>query len=70
MEKGLAAVLLEGERKVTMADVMGRADLAMPEGTRICVSKRGRGACVRFGGKIRANEHTIAFDSGETACST
>ena len=47
---------------------MGRADQAMPEGTRSCVAGRGRGTYVSFvrwrGG---ANEHTIAFDSGETA---
>ena len=49
-------------------DKLGRADEALPEGTRICVASRGRGAYVRFGKKtFGANEHTIAFDSGETA---
>ena len=39
----------------------------MDEGTRICVAGRGRGAYVSFGKKsFGANDHTIAFDSGET----
>ena len=50
------------------ADELAHADEALPEGTRICVAGRGRGAYVSFGKKtFGANEHTIAFDSGETA---
>ena len=50
------------------ADELARADQAIPEGTRICVTGSGRGAYVSFGKKtFGANEHTIAFDSGETA---
>ena len=69
LEAGLASALLpEPEKKLAMADAMGRADLALPGGTRICVAGRGRGAYVRFGKKtFGANEHTIAFDSGETS---
>ena len=49
------------------ADWLGRADRALPEGTRICVAGRGRGAYVSFVGRwFGANEHTIAFDSGGT----
>ena len=50
------------------ADELARADRAIPEGTRICVTGCGRGAYVSFGKKtFGANEHTIAFDSGDTA---
>eukprot|EP01045_Picozoa_sp_COSAG04_P031464 COSAG04_NODE_5830_length_1481_cov_1.657742_1_plen_258_part_01 len=51
----------------SIARVAGRADRNMDEGTRICVAGHGRGAYVGFHKKrIGANEHTIAFDSGET----
>ncbi len=47
---------------------LGQRDKALPEGTRICVVGHGRGSYVSFGKKtFGANEHTIAFDSGETA---
>ena len=55
------------------AHAAGVADQAMPEGTRICVAGRGRGSYVRFEKRglgfslLVANEHVIAFDSGETA---
>eukprot|EP01045_Picozoa_sp_COSAG04_P016995 COSAG04_NODE_1469_length_6591_cov_5.515404_1_plen_1253_part_00 len=66
LEVGLAAVAaLNLERQ---ADRLGRADEALPEGTRVCVAGRGRGSYVSFERKrVGANEHTIAFDSGETA---
>eukprot|EP01045_Picozoa_sp_COSAG04_P010789 COSAG04_NODE_670_length_11367_cov_62.932109_6_plen_1225_part_00 len=51
-----------------VADTLGRDDKEMPVGTRICVTGHGRGTYVSFERKrLGANEHTIAFDSGETA---
>eukprot|EP01045_Picozoa_sp_COSAG04_P017567 COSAG04_NODE_1563_length_6327_cov_5.968690_3_plen_326_part_00 len=67
----VASKLPEPEKMIAtahMIDGLGRADRALPEGTRICVAGRGRGAYVRLGKQtFGANEHTIAFDSGETA---
>ena len=41
---------------------------AVVEGTRICVAGRGRGTCLGCQHHFfHANEHTIRFDSGETA---
>ena len=58
-------------REESEADRLGRADQALPAGTRVCIAGRGRGAYVRFGKKtFGANEHTIAFDSGETVTLT
>ena len=62
----------EPEPEAESLDRAPSADKAMPEGTRICVAGRGRGTYVRFHrrglglGLLVANEHTIAFDSGET----
>ena len=65
LEAGLAAVPALGRQ--FEADRFGRADKALPEGTRMCVAGRGRGAYVSFvRWRMGANEHTIAFDSGET----
>eukprot|EP01045_Picozoa_sp_COSAG04_P011432 COSAG04_NODE_736_length_10705_cov_17.817273_6_plen_242_part_00 len=48
-----------------VAERLGRADQALPEGTRICVAGRGRGVYVSFTRKlIGDNEHTIRFDGG------
>ena len=76
MEAGLAAVpnvarQFEAEEREAAVGAAGyvteRGDLALPEGTRICVAGRGRGTYTSFGKKtFGANEHTIAFDSGET----
>ena len=57
------------------ADRLARAKQALPQGTRICVTGHGRGTCTGShprarGGLFRSRggmEHTIAFDSGETA---
>eukprot|EP01045_Picozoa_sp_COSAG04_P028318 COSAG04_NODE_4362_length_2137_cov_1.555937_2_plen_498_part_01 len=50
-----------------VADTLGRADQALPKGTRICVAGFGRGTYLSFARKlIGANQHTITFDSGET----
>ena len=67
-EPGVLAAIRDELEPQLLADTLGRADKALPEGTRICVAGRGRGAYVSFGKKtFGANEHTIAFDSGETA---
>ena len=64
---GKAAAAGLGFADVEFADVISKADLAMKEGTRICVYGRGQGAYASFDKKtFGANEHTIAFDSGET----
>eukprot|EP01045_Picozoa_sp_COSAG04_P013817 COSAG04_NODE_1000_length_8841_cov_5.219973_2_plen_373_part_00 len=64
LEHGLTAIV-DGHDAVALLEA--RTDKALPEGTRVCVAGRGRGAYVSFERKrIGANEHTIAFDSGET----
>jgi len=70
LEEGLAAVVSEDALAQNTAEIVnfrGRADKAMTAGTRICVAGRGRGSYVSFARlRMGANEHTIAFDSGET----
>ncbi len=65
MEKGLTAIVSEPPLLAAIiAETLGRADKALPGGTRISVAGRGRGSYVRFLGRwVGANEHTIAFDS-------
>ena len=70
-ERRVATIIEERRRRkaeiITRAERRGRDDQAIPDGTRIFVAGRGPGSYVSFKrNRIGANEHTIAFDSGET----
>ena len=48
-------------------DAKGRADEALPQGSRIHVAGHGAGSYVSFSrSRIGANQHTVQFDRGGT----